>query len=192
MRSFALVLLSLLIVSCVGNDLNKLSYKVDSLRYRKLQPENAKIEISLWDQKAWLLDEHNQVVLVTDIATGVPGKETPKGEFTIQERLESKRSNRYGRFVDQETREVVVEKAWGHKGPPPKGSEYEGIAMPYWMRLTWYGVGMHVGQFKKRTRSSFGCIRVYEKAQPKIFEKTQLGTPVKIVSESLIEKYSLR
>lgn len=192
MRLLALLLLSLMIVSCGGSDSTKLSYKVDRASYRKLQPENAKIEISLWDQKAWLLDESDRAVLVTDIATGVPGKETPEGEFTILERLESKRSNRYGRFVDQETREVVVEKAWEHNGSPPKGSEYEGIAMPYWMRLTWYGVGMHVGQFKKRTRSSFGCIRVYEKAQPKIFEKTQLGTPVKIISKSLSEKYYLR
>lgn len=187
-----MLLLPLLMISCGLNDANQLSYTVDRTGYRKLQPESAKIEISLWDQKAWLLDEAHQPVLVTDIATGVPGKETPRGEFTILERQKSKRSNRYGRLVDQETREVVIEKAWEHKGPIPEGSEYEGIAMPYWMRLTWYGVGIHVGQFKKRTRSSFGCIRVYEKAQPKIFEKTQLGTPVKIVSESLMEKYSLR
>lgn len=192
MKILAMLLLPLLMISCGLNDANQLSYTVDRTGYRKLQPESAKIEISLWDQKAWLLDEAHQPVLVTDIATGVPGKETPRGEFTILERQKSKRSNRYGRLVDQETREVVIEKAWEHKGPIPEGSEYEGIAMPYWMRLTWYGVGIHVGQFKKRTRSSFGCIRVYEKAQPKIFEKTQLGTPVKIVSESLMEKYSLR
>jgi len=62
--------------------------------------------------------------------------------------------------------------------------------MPYWMRLTWDGVGMHVGKFKKRTRSSFGCIRVYEKAQLLIFAKTQLGTEIEVVPGSLMSRYA--
>jgi hypothetical protein len=83
----------------------------------------------------------------------------------------------------------VIEKAWEHSGEVPAGCVYEGIAMPYWMRLTWYGVGMHVGKFKKRIRSSFGCIRVYQKAQLLIYQKTRIGTPVEIVSQSLQEQF---
>jgi len=119
----------------------------------------------------------------------VPGKETPEGVFSVLERLEEKRSNRYGRIVKKDTREVVIEKSWEHEGPLPEGTEYEGIEMPYWMRLTWDGVGMHVGKFKKRTLSSFGCIRVFEKAQPLIFAKTKKGTKVEVVPESLVERY---
>ena len=121
---------------------------------------------------------------------GVPGKDTPVGVFPVLERIEEKRSNAYGRLVDIESRKIVVEKAWEHKGPLPEGTEYEGIAMPYWMRLTWDGVGMHVGKFNKRTRSSFGCIRVYEKAQPLIFAKTKMGTAVEIVPGSLMSQYA--
>lgn len=147
------------------------------------------MKISLWDQKAWLLNEKNEAVLETDVATGVNGKETPTGIFPVLERLETKRSNLYGSYVRKDTREVVVKKAWNHDGEPPKGSEYEGTPMPYWLRLTWDGVGMHIGEFPKRTRSSFGCVRVVDQAQPLIFKKTKLGTPVEVVSGSLLETY---
>ena len=185
MRSLLLLTLPLTLVSCVLIDDPNPSYQVDAKKYRQLESKDARIEISLWDQKAWLLNEKDEAVLVTDVATGIPGKETPQGEFTVLERIESKRSNLYGKYVEKETRKVVVEQSWQHEGLPPEGTEFEGIAMPFWMRLTWVGVGMHVGQFKKRTRNSFGCVRVYEEAQSKIFEKTQLGTPVKIASQSL-------
>ncbi|MDB4653215.1 L,D-transpeptidase family protein, partial [Akkermansiaceae bacterium] len=148
------------------------------------------IKVSLWDQKAWLLNSEGEAILEADIATGVENKETPEGVFQVLERMESKRSNQYGRIVNRETREVVIEKSWEHQGPLPEGTEYEGIEMPYWMRLTWDGIGMHVGEFKKRTRCSFGCIRVYERAQPLIFAKTQLGTKIEVVQDSLRNRYS--
>ncbi|MBT8045274.1 MAG: hypothetical protein KJO79_10020, partial [Verrucomicrobiae bacterium] len=44
---------------------------------------------------------------------------------------------------------------------------------------------MHVGEFPKRTRCSFGCIRVYHAAQPLIFSKTKIGTSVMVHNESL-------
>ena len=102
------------------------------------------------------------------------------------EKLEGNKSNRYGKYVDEMTGEVVVAKSWLHKGSPPVGTVYEGIAMPYWMRLTWWGVGMHVGKFPKHTRCSFGCIRVFRDAQPWIYRKTQVGTPVTVESRSLV------
>lgn len=188
MKFFFLSLVSVVLVSC-GNSKGP-GYSKKMFKYRATDPGETAIRVSLWDQKAWLLNGKGEAVLEADIATGVVGKETPEGVFPVLERLEEKRSNRYGSIVDKETRKVVIEKSWEHEGPLPEGTEYEGIAMPYWMRLTWDGVGMHVGKFKKRTRSSFGCIRVYEKAQPLIFKKTQLGTKVEVVEESLMGKYS--
>ncbi len=188
MKALFLFLLAVFLVSC-GNS-SAPGYSKKFLKYRAAKPEETTIKVSLWDQKAWLLNGKGEAVLEADIATGVVGKETPEGVFPILERIEEKRSNRYGRIVNTETREVVIAKSWEHEGPLPDGTEYEGIAMPCWMRLTWDGVGMHVGKFKKRTRSSFGCIRVYEKAQPLIFAKTQMGTKVEVVPESLMGKYS--
>ena len=165
-----------------------LTYQIDEPLYNQADSKLTMLKMSLWDQKAWLLDGQQRVLLVTDISTGVDGRETPAGSYKILEKLKEKRSNKYGRYVNKESREVVVEKSWEHQGPVPKGCEYEGIMMPYWLRLTWYGIGVHVGQFKRRVRSSFGCIRVYEEAQPYIFEKVVVGTPVVIVEESLIEE----
>ena len=189
MKSLFLYLpLLVILTSCVSHrpkDPKATGYKVRGIHYWLAKADETKVKISLWDQKAWLLNGDGKAILETDVSTGVPGKETPEGIFPILERVGEKRSNRYGKFVNIETREVVVEKAWEHQGEAPEGSEYEGIAMPYWMRLTWYGIGMHVGEFNKRARASFGCVRVVDEAQEKIYRKTMLGTEVEIVANSL-------
>ena len=184
--SFAsILLLSLALSSCQLFQKEEPSWKMKKKWYKKADPAKTSVKISVFDQKAWLLDGSGRVILKTDVSTGVPGHETPTGNLRVLEKLEGKRSNRYGKYVDAETGKVLVEKTWLHKGPKPKGSVYQGIAMPYWMRLTWWGVGMHVGKFPKRTRCSFGCVRVFEKAQPFIYAKTQVGTPVEIRQESI-------
>ena len=188
MKIISLLLCSFLWVSCGFS--GGAGYRIKKSQYRTVTPEETTLKVSLWDQKAWLLNSASEAILEADIATGVPRKDTPEGVFPILERLEEKRSNTYGKLVNIKSRKVMVEKAWEHEGPVPEGAEYEGIAMPYWMRLTWDGVGMHVGKFKKRTRSSFGCIRVYEKAQPLIYAKTQLGTEVEVISGSLMSQYA--
>ena len=195
MKSLFLYLpLLVTLTSCVSHgpkDPKATGYKVRGIYYWLAKADETKVKISLWDQKAWLLNGDGKAILETDVSTGVPGKETPEGIFPILERIEEKRSNRYGKFVNIETREVVVEKAWEHQGEVPEGSEYEGIAMPYWMRLTWYGIGMHVGEFNKRARASFGCVRVVDEAQEKIYRKTMLGTEVEVVANSLLSLYGL-
>lgn len=188
MKLLSLILFPFLVASCGLSGGS--GYRIKKSEYRAVTPGETTLKVSLWDQKAWLLDGEGVAILEADVATGVPGKDTPEGVFPILERLEVKRSNTYGKLVDIQSRKVVVEKAWEHEGALPEGTEYEGIAMPYWMRLTWDGVGMHVGKFKKRTRSSFGCIRVYEKAQPLIYKKTQLGTEVEVVPGSLMSRYA--
>ncbi len=162
------------------------SWQVNKRLYRQADVSETSVRISLHDQKAWLLDGMGRTILKTNISTGVTGHETPTGELKVLEKLEKKKSNRYGRYVEEETGKVVVAKSWLHKGSPPEGTVYDGIAMPYWMRLTWWGVGMHVGEFPKHTRCSFGCIRVFRDAQPWIYRKTQVGTPVTVVSRSLV------
>ena len=106
------------------------------------------------------------------------------------EKLEEKRSNLYGKYVRPGTGKEVA-KTWEVE-VPPEGTVVEGISMPYWMRLTWDGIGMHEGKFPKRKRSSFGCIRVFKKAQPLIYRKTLVGTPVVIEERSLQEELGVR
>ncbi|BDS06130.1 hypothetical protein NT6N_11700 [Oceaniferula spumae] len=182
-----LILLSALSISCQLVPSTSSSWQVNKSLYREADPTKTRIEVSIWDQKAWLLDEQGRVILKTNVSTGVPGHETPTGEHKVVEKLEHKRSNKYGKFVDAKTGKVIVEKNWLHEGPPPEGSVYEGTDMPYWMRLTWDGIGMHVGKFPTHTRCSFGCIRVYHKAQPLIYRKTRVGTRVSISEGSLLK-----
>lgn len=180
-----MMLLITTLVSCQWMPGGGPGYEVNKPLYRKADAEQTSVKISLWDQKAWLLDGEGRVILKTDVSTGVPDHETPTGTFAVLEKLEHKRSNLYGKYVDAKSRKVVVEKNWLHEGPPPAGTVYEGTDMPYWLRLTWDGVGMHVGGFPLRTRASFGCIRVYKKAQPLIYQKAKIGTPVTIFQKSL-------
>ncbi len=161
-------------------------YAVNERLYAAAVPAETRIRISYWDQKAWLVNGSGTPVLEADISTGVPGHETPTGEFSVLEKLEDKKSNLYGQYVRPGTGKVVA-KTWMVE-EAPEGTVREGISMPYWMRLTWDGVGMHVGKFPKRKRSSFGCIRVFKEAQPLMFRKTVVGTPVLIEERSLAEE----
>jgi lipoprotein-anchoring transpeptidase ErfK/SrfK len=140
------------------------------------------VNISLASQTAQLLTPDNTVLAEMDVSTGLPGHETPQGNFRITEKMPLKRSNLYGQYVTKDTREVVVARAWEHKGPRPEGTVYQGIAMPWWMRLTGDGVGIHVGGFQRGQTTSHGCIRCPEEGQTFFYEKCRLGTPVKIHS----------
>ena len=53
--------------------------------------------------------------------------------------------------------------------------------MPYWMRLTSYGIGMHAGVIPKPGEAaSHGCIRLPKDLAPRVFDVVKVGTPVTI------------
>ncbi len=139
-----------------------------------------RVDISLSSMTAQLLQGKDTLLAEMDVSTGEAGHRTPKGVFRISEKMPLKRSNLYGQYVKKDTREVVVARHWEHKGPRPAGTVYQGIAMPYWMRLTAGGVGMHVGQFPRGITTSKGCIRCPEEGQTFFYQHCRIGTPVKI------------
>ena len=55
--------------------------------------------------------------------------------------------------------------------------------MPYWMRLTDTGVGMHVGYVPGRP-ASHGCIRLKLDSATEIFGLVKVGTPVVIAEDA--------
>ncbi len=144
--------------------------------------ENGKvrIDISLASSTAQLLDDSGAVLAEMDVSPGLPGHETPPGKYYVREKLTTKRSNLYGQYVHKDTREVVVARAWEHKGARPEDTVYQGIEMPLWLRLTDYGIGVHVGGFNRGQPSSHGCIRCPEPGQRVFWEKSRVGTPVKV------------
>ena len=53
--------------------------------------------------------------------------------------------------------------------------------MPYWQRITGYGIGMHVGNIPTPGQpASHGCIRMPKEFAPLLYEVTKVGTPVTI------------
>ena len=143
-----------------------------------------RIDVSLASSTAQLLTENGGLLAEMDVSPGLPGHATPAGRFRVMEKLPLKRSNLYGQYVTKDTREVVVARAWEHTGPRPPGTVYQGIAMPYWLRLTSDGVGMHVGGFSRGQPSSHGCIRCPEQGQQFFYERSRVGTPVRVHHEA--------
>ena len=53
--------------------------------------------------------------------------------------------------------------------------------MPYWMRITSWGVGMHAGPIPDPgSPASHGCIRLPHEMARTLFSVVQIGTPVTI------------
>lgn len=122
----------------------------------------------------------DQVVMDYPISSGRSSHPTPKGRFVVLEKIVDKKSNRYGRMYDA-AGEVVNTDADITTDVIPEGGKFEGAFMKYWMRLTWDGVGHHIGPIPSSRRAvSHGCIRGYHRAMPEIYAKVAVGTPVTI------------
>lgn len=159
-------------------------YRIDQAAAEALQAADAHIEIDLCKQEMTLLNKDDQEVVWTQVSTGRKSSPTPTGDFKVLEKLPTKFSNRYGKWVKPDTREVLVWRIWEHTGPQPPGSVYEGYEMKHWLRLTWPGVGIHHGDFKPGELSSKGCIRTPEEPQQVIWEHAKVGTNVRITGSS--------
>ena len=117
----------------------------------------------------------------TMVATGKEGFGTPAGQFTVLEKIVDKRSTLYGWIVDADGN-VVVADADSRRDKVPPGGEFVHAPMPYWMRITWGGVGMHAGRIPEPGEpASHGCIRLPAPLAPMLFDAVKIGTPVVVV-----------
>jgi len=150
---------------------------------------NSRVIISLEDQRGLFL-VNDAVAIDFPVATGRSGYSTPTGSFSILNKNRHHRSNLYGKFLDANGN-VVDSDANARSESPPPGGRFVGASMPYWMRLTNGGVGLHVGYVPGGRPASHGCIRVPKTVAPKIYEIVTVGSRVKIVNsldlESLTE-----
>jgi len=117
----------------------------------------------------------------TLVATGREGFGTPAGQFTVVEKVVDKRSTLYGQIVDA-SGAVIVSDADSRRDKPPAGGAFVGAPMPYWMRLTWRGVGMHAGPIPQPGEpASHGCIRLPYEMAVRMHDLVSIGTPVQVV-----------
>ena len=96
------------------------------------------------------------------------------------EKKSDKSSNLYGIIVNS-AGNVVDWDAKAGRESVPRGGRFVGAPMPYWMRITSGGVGMHAGAIPHPgLPASHGCIRLPKEMAAKLFEVVTVGTPVKI------------
>lgn len=137
------------------------------------------IRINRKEQKARIF-KGDQEVGWSYVATGVPGHRTPAGRFRVLEKKEDKDSNIWGRVLDASGQVVTSDARSGRDKIPPGGS-FVGSRMPYWMRLTDTGIGMHKGPIPHPgSPASHGCIRLPSGMAEILFSEVSIGTPVTI------------
>jgi len=112
------------------------------------------IVVSLADQSLYAYNGQ-QLVAYSNISSGKPGHETPTGSFTVSE-----------------------------KDPDHHSNLYENAPMPFYMRLTDGGVGLHAG-FIPGYPASHGCVRLPYGMARELFQHVESGTPVEIISTSV-------
>lgn len=140
---------------------------------------NSSIRINLSAQRAYMMNGR-ELAMDYPISSGTSKHPTPPGRYEVLEKLPSeKRSNTYGKIYDAEEK-VVNSNADARTDEIPEGGKFVGAAMPYWMRISWDGIGMHKGKVP-RYPASHGCIRTYYKVVSLVYSKVKVGTPVSVV-----------
>lgn len=141
-------------------------------------PGEVEVSIDLTEQRAFFT-RGNRPIGWSYVATGKEGHGTPAGTYKITEKIIDKYSNAYG-WIEDELGNVVNGDAQPST-PVPPGCRYVPAPMPYWMRLTNYGIGMHAGIIPQPGETaSHGCIRLPENLAPRVHHAVKVGTPVKI------------
>lgn len=112
---------------------------------------NTRVVIDVADQRGYLL-VNGKVAVETPVSTARAGKWTPRGSFSMSQRVRS-----------------------------GKVSTIYGVEMPYWMRLSGTVYGVHAGHLPGYPASA-GCIRLPASAAQVIYDNTSYGTRVNIYS----------
>jgi hypothetical protein len=157
----------------------KQTYRNEELM-AKATAQNTAVEIALREQRGILLVD-GAVGMDFPVATGKASHPTPKGSYKILEKKEKHASNLYGRIVSS-SGSTVVSAADTRDHGVPQGGRFVGAPMPYWMRMTTTGVGMHVGNVPGHRTASHGCIRLKKDTAMQLFSILDVGSPVKVDS----------
>ncbi len=164
----------------------KKSWKADTYRNKTLleqaNSDNVSLEIGLAEQRGLLL-VNGAIAMDFPLASGKKSHPTPTGTYTIRGKVKNYHSNLYGKIVDP-AGTVLVADADTRKDAVPEGASFAGAAMPYWMRLTDTGVGLHVGHVPGGRAASHGCVRLRRQTASYLFGLVKIGTPVVIAKHA--------
>ncbi|GAA4033581.1 hypothetical protein GCM10022281_11800 [Sphingomonas rosea] len=115
------------------------------------RPDGGPVEVrvSLEDQRAYVY-QAGELIGVSTISSGKPGKDTPPGIFPILEKKTMHRSRKY-----------------------------DNAPMPFMQRIDNYGIALHAGHIPGRP-ASHGCVRLPSAFAAKLFSMTKVGDRVVI------------
>ena len=130
---------------------NTYSGKINHSVLNQAHSGNTRVVIDIGDQKGYLL-VNGQVAAKTQVSTARTGKYTPRGTFSMTERVRS-----------------------------GKISTIYNVSMPYWMRLDGTSFGVHAG-YVPGYPASAGCIRLPYDMARLFYDNTRSGTKVSIYS----------
>tara|TARA_R110002096_G_scaffold83431_18_gene193485 strand:- start:220 stop:792 length:573 start_codon:yes stop_codon:yes gene_type:complete len=125
--------------------------RVNQMVLSQSTSKNTRVIIDIADQRGYLL-VNGKVAVDTPVSTARPGKYTPRGSFSMSQRV------RTGKI-----------------------STIYGVEMPYWMRLSGSAYGVHAGHLPGYAASA-GCIRLPVNAAQVIYDNTTYGTRVNVYS----------
>lgn len=108
------------------------------------------IVVSIPAQLAYVYRD-NVLIAVSTVSTGMSGRDTPAGEYTILQKKPFHRSNLYSN-----------------------------APMPFMQRLTWDGIALHAGHLPGYP-ASHGCIRLPAAFAKKLYAVTGLGGVVSVI-----------
>ena len=97
-------------------------------------------QVTIYDADGWILR--------APVSTGITGRETPAGVFSVVEKDKDHHSNLY-----------------------------DDASMPNMQRLTWSGIALHGGPLPGHA-ASHGCVRLPYDFAEKLFDKTPMGMRV--------------
>jgi lipoprotein-anchoring transpeptidase ErfK/SrfK len=124
--------------------------KIDKNLLANHDGTGTRVVVDVSRQRAYVLID-GRIAIDTAISTARAGKYTPRGSYTITEKVRS-----------------------------GKHSTIYGCEMPYWQRLGDSPIGLHIGDLPGYPASA-GCVRLPYSVAPVIFDATKSGTKVKIV-----------
>lgn len=149
----------------------------DDAKIKSAAKSNAKVVIYRDIQRGKLFLD-GATVMDFPCSTGVKAYPTKAGNYKIISKKVDHTSNLYGKILDAEGK-LVNGNADITVDAIPEGGKFEGSPMPYWMRLTYQGLGMHVGKVRRKP-VSHGCIRLHKEVAQTLFSSLPVGTEVEI------------
>lgn len=140
------------------------------------------LHVNIDEQKVSVFSGKDEIAWAT-VASGIRSFPTPTGEFKILEKTATKESNLYGKMYNAAGKCINSDAKLG-RDPIPEGGKFAGAKMPYYLRLTGDGIGMHAGPIPRPgSRASHGCIRMPRSFAPILFSHASMGTPVSVTGD---------